>query len=175
MRPVVRKSENVARFARKFMYLSLERGAFSRVEIWPSFEDRHTFLRSDLNCACLVLVLSSEGINGQRAKISRKLCASAFHPSKIPKKGTKSGRLRRPLCVRVFRVLEGGTRSRIVFARWPLFLSDDNSCTNPLYTHAAVVAIRSMDKSLHDLVENYPEITAKLRAACVAFFQAILA
>ena len=39
-------------------------------------------------------------------KPREKLCASAFHLSKTRKKGTQSGRLRRPLCVQVFRVLE---------------------------------------------------------------------
>ena len=64
-------------------------------------------------------------------KPREKLCASAFHPPKPEQKGTKSGRLRRPLCVRVFRVLEGWNAlahnfSR-VSARWPLILSDDNT------------------------------------------------
>ena len=38
---------NVARFARKVMYLSLKLGVFSRVEIWPNFVDKDKFLRSD--------------------------------------------------------------------------------------------------------------------------------
>ena len=50
-------------------------------------------------------------------KPREKLCASAFHPSKTRKKGTKSGRLRRPLCVRVFRVLEGWNSLAHSFSR----------------------------------------------------------
>ena len=84
-----------------------------------------------------VFGLSSERINGQRAKTSRKLCASAFHLSKTRKKGTKSGRLGRPLCVRVLRVLDRwNALSRIffeVFARRPLILSDETIDGSPLY------------------------------------------
>ena len=46
-----------------------------------------------------------------------KLCASAFHPSKTRKKGTKKRRLRRPLCVRVLRVLEGWNAPAHSFSR----------------------------------------------------------
>ena len=47
-------------------------------------------------------------------------------------KGTKSGRLRRPLCVRVIRVSEGWNALAHsvfleVFTRWPFILSDDNN------------------------------------------------
>ena len=63
-------------------------------------------------------------------KPREQLFASAFHPSITQKQGTKSGRLRRPLCVRGFRVLEGVERARAllffeVFARRPLLLSND--------------------------------------------------
>ena len=42
------KWEIVARFAREIMYLSLKLGVFSRVEIWPNFVDKDTFLRSEI-------------------------------------------------------------------------------------------------------------------------------
>ena len=63
-------------------------------------------------------------------KPREKLCASEFHPPKLDKKGTKSARLRRPLCVRVFRVWEGWNslahNYSTGFAKCSLIVSEDN-------------------------------------------------
>ena len=97
-------------------------------------------------CFCLLssCLLSSERINGQRRKTSKERCASAFHPSKTQKKDTKSGRLRRPLCVRVFRVLEGWNALAHSFSRGfgkrLLILSDDNTRNYRSRTLGCVVA-----------------------------------
>ena len=86
---------------------------------------------------CDFLVLSSERINGQRAKTSRKTMRErgpSLQNSKNPH--AKVGPF--------FEVWRGGTRLRIVFlkvfARWPLVLSDDNTKPNKhkdLSLHAA--------------------------------------
>ena len=67
-------------------------------------------------------------------KPREKLCASAFHHSKTQKKVTKSGRLRRPLCVRVFPVLEGWNALAHSFSpgfrTLAIVLSDNSSMTS---------------------------------------------
>ena len=103
---------------------------YTQAGSWRSYGQlRKTTWNLSKHC---VWLLSSERINGQRAKTSKKTMRERIPPLQNSKKGTKSGRLRRPLCVRDFASFgRVERRSRIifleVFARWPLFLSDDNT------------------------------------------------
>ena len=64
------------------------------------------------------LLLPSERIDGLRAKTVRKTMRErVLHPSKTRQKGTKRGRLHRPLCVRVFGVSGRGNALAHSFSR----------------------------------------------------------
>ena len=104
-------------------------------------------------------ILSSERINGQRAKTLEKNYARARStPPKLKKRAPKVGGFAAHFACGFLEFWKGGTRSRIVFlkvfVRRPVIISDDN---------IRMVVILWTDKSLHDLVENYAEITPKLR------------
>ena len=86
----------------------------------------------DKTCFChfFVIVLSSERINGQRAKTSRKTMRERVPPLQNSKNPHAKWAAKPPTCGSFVEFWRGGTRSRIVFlvvfAGRPSMLSDDN-------------------------------------------------